>query len=379
MFACLYDKNLVALGRWSTYATTKWSLVRKAYEFDELSITTREMDDSLKAAYIGLHNDDGSLKYLAFSGKPTTKDGLTTYKGTDIRQIYKSELVINLTSVGTQNIYDPQSQSLLKTKLMQIYEHLLTRPLTLDHSGFAASPPSPGAMYQVQLKVDTSDLAEHPHDTKENDYGWHEEWINRSPGIGSMWEIIQALNMLYDCYVVFEVNLAARIITAKVKRIYELISFKLSDFEESKVINDTSVTNRIAARVKANQDDKIGSLYKSYYLLANDTVVDDSGIIASLVIQPVRQEVILEDSAAKATAAAVQKLMNNRFKGKVEINTDCAMGYLLKNIDLNTFADVYGYNAADNSTKRRLPVMYIAEDQTGKIKVAFGRLEQYWY
>lgn len=50
MFAALYDKNLNALFRsWSTYATTKWSLTRNAYEFDELSVTTKAIDNSSKA------------------------------------------------------------------------------------------------------------------------------------------------------------------------------------------------------------------------------------------------------------------------------------------------------------------------------------------
>ena len=90
MFVALYDKNLVPLFKSvSTYPTTTWSLVRNAYEFDEVTIKTRVMDNSSKAVYVGLHNDDGSLKYLAHSGKPKTKNGETVINGTDIRQIFK--------------------------------------------------------------------------------------------------------------------------------------------------------------------------------------------------------------------------------------------------------------------------------------------------
>ena len=379
MFACLYDKNLKALGTWSTYATTKWSLTRKAYEFDELSVTTRAMENSLSAMYIGLHNDDGSLKYLAFSGKPTTKDGMTTYKGTDLRQIFKQQMRINLTGVGTSNIFDPSSGSLLKTKLMQFYEYLLGLPLTLNFNGFSLTAPEPEDPYQIRFIIDTSDLAEHPNNTLAYDYGWNESWIVRSDGIDNVWDVLQGFNMLYDCYIEFIINLTARTVTCKVKRIYNLISFKLSDFNESKIINDTSVTNRVIVRVKANDDDEVGLYNNTFYLLTDDTVVAEASANNSNVIYPPRVETVFEDVAAEGIAIAVQKLMDNRFQGKVEINTDCAMGYLLQQIDLNTFADVYGYNAADNSTKRRLPVMYISEDQTGKKKVAFGRLQQYWY
>jgi len=384
MFACLYDKNLKALGTWSTYATNKWSLVRKAYEFDELSITTREMENSAQAMYIGLHNDDGSLKYLSFSGKPNTKDGMTTYKGTDIRQIYKQQMPIDLTNIGTSDIYDVTSGNVSKTRLQQIYEYLLGLPLTLPNSGFTTTDPAADSEYQIKFIIDTSDIGEHDPLTAESQ-GWHEDWIDRTAAIGNVWNTIQNFNMMYDCYVVFDVNLSERTITCKVKRIYELISFKLSDFNESRIINDTSVTNRIIVRLKSNDDDQIGLERLTVYLLSDDRIVAktpsstwDSDDIKK-IIQPARVETILVDELANGISSAYQKLMGNRFKGKVEINTDCEMGYLLRKLDLNTFADVYGYNAADDETKRRLPIMQISEDNTGKIKVAFGRLEQYWY
>lgn len=380
MFACLYDKNLKALGAWSTYATTKWSLVRKAYEFDEVSVTTRVMENSLRAMYIGLHNDDGSLKYLAFAGKPTTNNGLTTYKGTDLRQIFKQTMTIDLRTVGTQNIFDQGSGSLLKTKLMQFYEYLIGLPLTLAFNGFSTEEdPEPEDTYQIRFKIDTSDLAEHPNGPEEFDYGWRESWVLREIANGNVWDTIQNLNMMYDCYLEFIVNLTTRTITCKVRRIYELISFKLSDFNESKIINDTSVTNRVIVRFKADDDDEVGVYYDTIYLQTDDNLNNEAHIDENKIIYPPRVETILGETSDEAEAKAVQKLLANRFQGKVEINTDGAMGYLLRKLDLNTFADIYGYNAADNSTKRRLPAMYISEDQTGKMKVAFGRLEQYWY
>lgn len=385
MFACLYDKNLRALGTWSTYATNKWNLVRKAYEFDELSITTREMDNSAKAMYIGLHNDDGSLKYLAFSGKPNTKDGMTTYKGTDIRQIYKQQMPIDFSNVGVSDIYDPASGNISKTRLQQIYEYLLALPLNFKHNGFTTSSPTADSEYQIKFIIDTSDIGEHDPLT-EDAQGWHEDWINRTAAIGNVWNTIQNFNMMYDCYVEFSVDLNARTVTCKVKRIYELISFKLSDFNESRIINDTSVTNRIVVRLKSNDEDQVGIEQFTVYLLSDDNIISKTPSASwssdeiRRIIQPARVETILVDELSKGIASAYQKLMGNRFKGKVEINTDCEMGYLLRKLDLNTFADVYGYNAADtDETKRRLPIMQISEDNTGKIKVAFGRLEQYWY
>lgn len=380
MFAALYDKNLKALGpSVTTYATSKWSLVRKAYEFDELSVTTKRMDNSGRAMYIGLHNDDGSLKYLASSGKPTTKDNMTTYVGTDIRQIFKQNVAIDLTDVALEDQEEP-----FKSQLMQLYEYLLGIPLSFPNNGFNDS--------DVDVEIDTSDLATHQPT-------WHEEYLKREASIGDLWDVIQAVNMLYDCYVVTEVDITEKKVKFVVKRIYEEISFKLSDFNESKVINNTSVTNRIQIRQASSKEDKIGSYGITLYLLSNDLVCtqyDLNNIIPGttkqykdFLIYPPRLETILspdDDDVEKmsenydnAVAEGYEKLYSNRFQGKVEINTDCAMGYLLKRLDLNTFAKIYGYNSADDISYRKLPVMQISEESSGKIRVSFGRLDNFWY
>ena len=367
MFACLYDKSLNALHKSvATYPTSKWSLTRKAYEFDELSITTAMMDNSVKAMFIGLHNDDGSLKYLAFSGKPSSKEGMTTYNGTDLRQVFKQKLAINFDATIEDGYYPVNGQTVYKTKLQRLYEYLMEMCVSSVMSGFGGSG--------LVASVDASDIGE-------NAPTWNDDWYDFTPGIIDVWDSLQALNMMYDCYIVAEVNLATKKVVFKVKRITEEISFKLSDFNEAKVINSSSITNCIEARHRSNSDDEYGILDDTYYLLSDDRIISNSdlGSNTSYVIYPMRKETILEDTADKSVSKAVEKLMKNRFQGKVDINTDCAMGYLLKRIDLNTFGKVYGYNSADNDSYRRLPIMSIAEDETGKVRVSFGRLSQFWY
>ena len=376
MFVALYDKNLNALFRsWSTYATTKWSLTRNAYEFDELSVTTKAIDNSSKAVFVGLHNDDGSLKYLANCGKPRTKNGETTIKGTDIRQIFRQKVVINLSNVGTSDGYvTVNGTSVYQTRLQQIYRYLISIPLNFSYNGFGDD---------LTVNIDVSDIGEHAPT-------WQEIYIDRTPGIGSVWDVIQALNMVYDCYLETVISIQNKVITFKVKRIYNEISFKMSDFDEYKIVNDTSVTNVIELRLKANSDDNVGNYYDTLYLLANDTVKyqsqltqvsdDDENVINSaLVIYPPRKETILEATGSQCYAKGYQTLYKNRFQGKAEINTDCAMGYILRRADFNTFGKIFGYNSADSRDYRRLPLMKISEDNTGKVKVTFGRLSDYWY
>ncbi len=376
MFVALYDKNLVALFKsWSTYPTTKWSLVRNAYEFDELSITTKAIDNSAHAVYVGLHNDDGSLKYLAHCGKPKTKNGESTIKGTDIRQIFKQKVVIDLTSVGTSDGYvTVDGTSVYQTRLQQIYRYLLSIPLNFPYPGFGSD---------MTVNIDVTNIGTYPPT-------WNESFIDRTAGIGNVWDLIQAFNMCYDCYVETEVSIETQTITFKVKRIYEEISFKMSDFNDYRITNDTSITNVIDVRYKSNSDDEVGYHLDYIYLLANDTVKyasqlssasdDDENVLNSeLMIFPPRMETVLEDTGSAAYAKAYQTLYKNRFQGKAEINTDCAMGYILKRADFNTFGKISGYNSADDRNYRRLPLMKISEDSNGITKVTFGRLSDYWY
>ena len=381
MFVALYDKNLVPLFKSvSTYPTTTWSLVRNAYEFDEVTIKTRVMDNSSKAVYVGLHNDDGTLKYLAHSGKPKTKNGETVINGTDIRQIFKQRVVIDFSSVGIEDgNFTIGGQTVFLTRLQQIYRYLIGIPLSFPYPGFGSG---------LAINIDVSDIGEHAPT-------WNEDYIDRTPGIGNVWDMIQAFNMVYDCYLEVVPSLSERSITFKIRRIYELINFKMSDFNEYKVLNDTAVTNVIDVRVKDEEtdEDNVGEHRCYVYLLSNDTVHHQSELNNAaddnltgettknyeLIIAPPRMETVLEKDASSALAKAYQELYGNRFKGKAEINTNCSMGYLLRRAGFNTFGKIYEYNSADGRDYRILPLMKISEDDSGIVKVTFGRLTDYWY
>lgn len=61
MFVVLYDKDFKALGRWTTYPCSSWTLTKKAVEFDELTCVTRTIDNSKNAVFVGLHEMMGHL------------------------------------------------------------------------------------------------------------------------------------------------------------------------------------------------------------------------------------------------------------------------------------------------------------------------------
>ena len=346
MFIVLYDKNFRALGRWTTYPCSRWSLTRKAVEFDELTCSTRAMENSKNAVYVGLHNDDGSLNYLALCGKPTTAGGETKIKAVDLRQIFSQKLKIELSRF---------KQSYNQT-VSELFRYLMSLPGTIDEIG-------------IQYQIDTTDIDEAA-------LTWKENSIVTEDGIANVWTILQGCCSWYNCYVETKVDLTIPSITFKVRVIIDLVSFKLSDFNQVNIVNDTTVTNRV---ITQRTD---GTSKAVWTLLSDDTVVNLDTAKASypsLIIYPARTETIEDDNDAEAIKKGLEILYRNRFQSKVTVDCNCAMGKVLLNLDLNAFADIYGYNAADNSTFKRLPVMAIAKSDNGSTKVSFGRLSEFWY
>ena len=67
------------------------------------------------------------------------------------------------------------------------------------------------------------------------------------------------------------------------------------------------------------------------------------------------------------------------YKGKVEIQVNSTRGLGLQNATLHDRGLIYGYNSADDTTKKLLPVSSIKEDSSGSLTVCFGRLDDYYY
>lgn len=337
MFVVLYDKNFKALGKRTTYLCNSWKLTRKAFEFDELTITSQKIDYSSKVVFVGLHDQRGRLKYMALSGVPTTREGITTIKAVDIRQMLDQELEIDLTSVST---------------VSALYKYLLELPKNLDVLG---------ATYSVDVSAT-------------NNIAWKDDAIVRNKEIGNLWDTIQAVNMIYDCFIDVECDFETNSIVLKVKQIVNVLSLKLEDFGEAKVMNDNTCINRVICKSSSS------TMTKTFYLLNDDSILEKNTLenFKEQVIYPGRIKTFEADTLSEAISNGLKELYNNRFKQKVEIACDNKLSYIFENIDLDAFGDIYGYNNADNSTYKRLPVSSITEDDKGSKKVVFGRLSPYW-
>lgn len=370
-FVCLYDKDFNPLGNWTQHVASSWTLTRKAYEFDELSVTCRGYENSANACFIGLHEETGDVKYMAFCGIPTTKDHLTTIRGVDCRQIFNQEIVVDLTERNEDGSYVIDSVSALYTYLLQ------TSLAGMDLG--------------VTYSIDVSDTAY---------LTWEESYLVRSSEVRDLYSVIQATNNAYDCYIETEVSVNTETnkyqLTFVVKRITESRNIKLSDYDVVMSLNQ-NLTNRAIARTLSG--DGSGYYYETRFYLYNDNSVvndTDSGFRLDLAkcLYPPKIETIekeAETSSAleqadldaeaheEAKAEAQQILLNNRYKDKVTIDLNTKLGSTLEDVDLNYFLYVSEYNPADLDTVKKLPVFSIKEDSKGNRTLVLGRLSDYWF
>lgn len=345
MYYVLYDKDFKAIGKRKSYPVSSWSLRRKAFEFSELKIEGYPIESTDGACYVGLHEDRGSIKALMYSGVPKTESGKTVINAVDVRQILNCDAVIDLRTLDS---------------VSGLYAYLLG--LVNDEYNNIG----------VNITIDLEDLLINPIVFKE-------EAIERSKMVGNIWQTLQAVNAIYECYVDAVVDVAKKEIKFKVRVINEEINLKLSDFELPKVKNDFTTINRAVCLDRAYEEGTGGSKVV-YYLLNDDTVVLEADAPESKIIYPPRMKVFIDDDIAKAKAQGIQELYKNRFKANVELSRSTKMGYLLDNIkDFNWKANIYGFNSDDNSNFKTLPVMEIYEDDKGIRKIKFGRLEEYWW
>ena len=341
MFIVLYDNQMHALGKArTTYYADTWSIKRRTFAFDEMKITCKAYDNSAKACFVALHENRGSPKHVMLAGVPSTQDGKTSITAVDIRQIFDQKIYIDLEN----NVF---------TSVKNLYIYLLNLPKNYDNLGFDYS-------------IDLSELDNNPPI-------WNDgEAIEKSAGVDNLWSILQKVGNIYDVYLDVIVDFVEHEITIVGHTFSELVSLKITDFGQAKVLNNNTVTNRAICGTLA---EIAAGTYQEFYLQNDNVVVEASAVDSSKIIYPARIETFEDDDSAKAVSKGLETLYKNRFQQKVELEADNALGYIIRKIGKSTYADISGYNKADDNTTVRLPLYEISEDSKGKYQVTFGRLE----
>ncbi len=360
MFAVLFDKDFKSLGEKTTYAVSRWSLTRRAYEMDSFSMTSQQIERSADAAFVGLFEPKGRLKYLAFSGRPKDSDGQTVVNAVDLRRVLMQKIMIHY------SLYQNTTPSAW-------VQYLLNLPLTI------------GSWLGLTYQVDVSEIVA-------NQPTWVGDSIPSDDAIGNVWEELQAAMMRYGFTIEVEANITTDIttgvqngsVTFKAKFLSSTRQIKLSDFDAPRVMNDSTETNRAIAISSTD------SATQEYWLVtttsANEDVVmtlEDAQTAVTAgtasLRYPAKTESFQEDDFEAAKSKAMNVLEKNRFKGYVELSADTVRGKTLQDVTLHDWGMIYGYNSADDSTYKKLPVYSIKEGSDGKTVIRFGRLDDYYY
>jgi len=364
MFIALFDKDFQAIGSVrTTYYVSSWSLTRRAYEMDSFTATCSEIANSAKAMYVGFFEKEGKLKYLALSGMPKNEKGLTKVTALDFRRIFLQKCWI-----------DYAGQSAAPT-VKQWVSYLLNLPKSIA-----------GGYLGVDYSVDVSDF-----DT--NAKAWTAGSIASESGDGDVWEELQAAMMRYDFTLDVEgdittdavTGVTAGAITVAVKTLSKTHSVKLKDFDHATVIDESTDPNRAVARTVDGASSE--EYWILYYKTGDEKVVTKSAALTALAGSspdcflkfPGRYEIHVDDDFDKARSEAQNAMEKNRYRGSVELSLDVALGKDLRSANLWSRGQIFGYNAADDSTARILPMMWIREDSSGSMSCCFGRLDDYYY
>jgi hypothetical protein len=365
MFIALLDKDFQALGKRTTYPTSQWSLTRRAYEMDSFTATCEEISKSAKAVYVALFSDNGrKLKYIALSGIPKNQDSLTKVTAMDFRRVFLQKCWIDYASY--------QSAPTVKKWV----NYLLGLPKALA-----------GSYLGVDYTVDLSDF-------DVSTPAWVSGSIPSVSAEGDVWEELQAAMMRYGFTVVVEGNITTDSatgkttgsITVKAKVLSGTHTVKLKDFNHARVIDDSTNVNRAIARNTA------GSTVVEYWILygadGTETVTTKENAVSLMTASPAsyylkyppRYEVYVDDEdIQKAKAKAMDALEKNRYRGSVELDLNTAIGKDLREANVWSMGKIYGYNSADDSTAKVLPIMWIKEGSDGSMSCCFGRLDDYYY
>lgn len=348
-FICLYDYNWNPLGKWTQHIARSWSIKKKAFEPDEFQAECQGFENSKNACFVGLHTKTGQLKYAGFCGIPTTKNNITTITGIDCRNLFNQEAWVDYSKKDTSGQYIVKSVTTL-------FNYLMNTCISENNINL-----------QIDYSLNLSDL----------DFlidEWDESFIQRTADVRNIWQQLMAACHCYNVFIetsftVTNLNKYQLIFTAK--RVIKTRPLKLSDYEVKMKLSQ-NITNRVIYAAESAPNNR------GTYFLNNDNTITET-LYASKALFPPVTEMILADTKAEAKAEAYQTLANNRYKDKVKINLKSKLGSTLEDLDFTYFGVIKGYNPADESSEKTLPVCEIDEDSEGNKSIVFGRLSDYWF
>lgn len=108
MIITFYDKNFTALQENASLNVGKWSLTRRAVDFDDFTATSEPFLEDINPTFVVLKDDYGRYKYGAFAGIPELDvKNQTNLQASDLKTIFNNDLLINLgTTANVKDYFD---------------------------------------------------------------------------------------------------------------------------------------------------------------------------------------------------------------------------------------------------------------------------------
>lgn len=360
-FICLYDHQWTALGNWTQHIAKSWTLKRKAQESDEFSAVCQGFENSKKACFVGLHELTGALKYACFCGIPKTDEkGFTTISGIDCRSVFNQTLRVKYGSSLPNN----------NMTVEKLFQYLMVGVFVEE--GWVSYDDNTGTITDLKMgvsyKINLNDLSL-------LDTPWNEDYICRTDENRNVWEELLKVCACYDLYLMAEVTINSDNnkpqLTFKVHRIYNSRNIKLSDYNVKTKLNQ-NIVNRVNVRYGDSH-----TYYTTLYLYNDNTI--GTSYDSSKVLFPPVTDTVDKETLDEALSDAYEILKENRFKDRVTIDLTSKLGSTLEDMDFSYYGELVGYNPADSSSVKRLPISGITTDSSGKKILEFGRLSEYWF
>ena len=273
-FASFLDRdfNAISTDGYGQHPVKSFSLSRRAFGFDDFTVSFKKESNTSNAVYIALYDMSGICKYVSLCGIPKTSKEITTVSSFDTRHIFQQTM-----KVSTVSLSKTEGKVLLKD-LMAYILALPKNQLTL------------GMEYDIDVSLvpDTAKVDDFVEET------------------GSLWDIVSRYDqtqgyvtiMTYDP----KPDTDKKHLTVRQLPEDKIATIKISDLLESASGYVSYSTNM--ARVYYND-----TLYKTYHLLSNNDIAEESELSD-----------VYHESSSFGTYTDTNGTKSNQYEGKTKSN-----------------------------------------------------------
>ena len=334
MFVTFYDENFNALQDNSSLNVSKFTIKRKAVDFDDFNFVSQPFLVNVNPCFVVLKDDNGRLKYSAFAGIPQlNKDNQTECQCSDLKTIFNNNIVA---SFGAYDYLDEYFSAVLTAFNLQVLQGSFSLVVDLTAINTIA----------ISDLIPSTDLK-----------------------VYNVWtDCILPYLKFYDCYLTCDLSIKNKTINVYVKKIdTETKVLRAWEYGLKNIGKWISSINETQAVVSVS-----GSLtYGDKFILLKNNSITTTASLRDLY--PIKNTIILKETTDseeltnllnEANQEALEKIVNGRYNESIEItNAD------FEDVDFGTSFNVYTERGV---FYKKLPVGIILETQEETKTITVG-------